>query len=103
MLLATLSAGFTAQARASDVLAPADQERVAAALEEDAELMSTTQLAALLADEPPAAAAEVVRINEEVRPRALQAALLVPLVAGVLGAANALRMRRAAATPARTA
>lgn len=99
VLLATLSAGFTAQARASDVLAPADQERVAAALDEDAELTSTTQLEALLADEPPAAAAEVVRINEEVRPRALQAALLVPLVAGVLGAANALRMRRAAALP----
>jgi hypothetical protein len=43
-----------------------------------------------------------VRINEEVRPRALQAALLVPLVAGALGAANALRMRSAAA-PARAA
>ena len=103
VLLATLSAGFTAQARASAVLAPADQERVAAALDEDAELMSTTQLQALLADEPPAAAAEVVRINEEVRPRALQSALLVPLVAGALGAANALRMRRAAAAPARAA
>lgn len=96
ILLGTLSAGFTAQARASDVLSPADQQRVARALDEDAELMSTTALTALLADEPPATAAEVLRINEEVRPRALQAALLVPLVAGLLGAVNTLRMRRAA-------
>ncbi|WP_454050371.1 MFS transporter [Cellulomonas sp. Marseille-Q8402] len=97
VLLGTLSAGFTAQAAASDVLAPEDQERVAQVLDEDAELMSTTALTALLADEPPAAAAEVVRINTEVRPRALQAALLVPLAAGLLGAANTLRMRKAAA------
>jgi MFS family permease len=97
VLLATLSTGFTAQARDSDVLSPEDQERVAQALDEDAELMSTSALTALLADEPPAAAAEVVRINDEVRPRALQAALLVPLVAGLLGVANVLRMRRAAA------
>jgi hypothetical protein len=38
--------------------------------------------------------AEVVRINTESRPISLQVALLVPLLAGLLGVANALRMRR---------
>ena len=58
-MLATLATTFTAEARASSVLAPGDQERVAAALEHDAEVMSNTGLGQLLADEPPAAREEV--------------------------------------------
>ena len=61
-------------------------------LEEDAELMSTTQLEALLADEPQEVQDEIVRINEDVRPRALQIALLVPLLAGLIGLVNSFRM-----------
>jgi len=56
--------------------------------------MSDAQLVELLADEPPAVRAEVVAINDDVRARALQVALLVPLVAGLLGVVAALRMRR---------
>jgi hypothetical protein len=39
---------------ASEVLPPADQQQIADALEDDAELMSNTELEQLLADEPPA-------------------------------------------------
>ena len=46
--------------------------------------MSNTHLAELLASEPPEIRDEIVRINTEARPIALQVALL-PLVAGLLG------------------
>jgi hypothetical protein len=38
--------------------------------------------------------AEIIRINEEARPFALQVALLVPLIAGLLGAITSFRMMR---------
>ncbi|GEL46111.1 MFS transporter [Cellulomonas hominis] len=94
VMLASLATGFTARAEASTVLDPAEQQEVARALEDDAELMSDAQLAAVLAGRPPDVQAEVLRINDEVRPRALQVALLVPLLAGAVGVVNALRMRR---------
>ena len=37
---------------------------------------------------------EVVRINTETRPRALQVALLVPILAALIGLANSFRMVR---------
>jgi EmrB/QacA subfamily drug resistance transporter len=94
IMLATLAFTFTSMANASTVLPPDDKQQVAAALEEDAQVMSNTQLEKQLATETPPVRAEVVRINTEARPIALQVALLVPLVAGLLGAGNALRMRR---------
>jgi hypothetical protein len=92
LMLATLSFTFTAMAESSTVLPPEDQQQVAAALEEDAQLMSTTQLEALLADESEAIADEVIRINDEARPIALQVALLVPLVSALLGLVISFRM-----------
>ena len=53
IMLATLSFAFTQKAEDSTVLAPAEQQRVADVLEEDAEVMSNTQLEEQLADEPP--------------------------------------------------
>jgi MFS family permease len=44
--------------------------------------------------EPPQVQAEIVRINTEARPLALQIALLVPLIAAFLGLINSLRMGR---------
>jgi hypothetical protein len=78
----------------SAVLPPEDKEQVATVLEEDAEVMSNTQLEALLADEPEEIQDEIVRINTEARPRALQVALLVPLLAGLIGLFNGFRMVR---------
>ena len=94
VMLASLAIGFTARTDASEVLPPDDKAQIAQALEDDAQIMSDAQLRALLADEPPDVAAEVQRINTEVRPLALQVALLVPLASGLAGAFVALRMRR---------
>jgi EmrB/QacA subfamily drug resistance transporter len=85
VMLATLALTFTTMTEESTVLPPEDKEQVAQVLEEDAQIMSNTQLDALLASEPEPIADEIVRINTEARPRALQFALLVPLFAALIG------------------
>jgi hypothetical protein len=94
IMLAALSLTFTNLAQSSTVLPPADQVRVASALEEDAEIMTNTQLEQQLADQPAEIQEEIIRINTEARDLALQVALLVPLLAGLIGLFNSLRMRR---------
>jgi MFS family permease len=94
IMLATLSITFTNIAEASSVLAPAEQQRVANALEDDAQVMSNTQLEELLAGQPEEIQDEIVRINTGARPLALQVALLVPLLAGLVGLFNSFRMVR---------
>jgi EmrB/QacA subfamily drug resistance transporter len=94
IMLATLAFAFTALAQNSAVLSPAEQERVAMALDEDAEVMSNTQLTDVLEGQPPQVQAEIIRINTEARPLALQVALLVPMIAGLLGLLNSFRMSR---------
>ena len=54
-------------------------------LEDDAEVMTNTQLAELLAGQPEEIQDEILRINTEARPLALQVALLIPILAGLLG------------------
>jgi MFS family permease len=94
IMLATLSIAFTTLAEDSKVLPPAEQQQVAQVLEDDAELMSNTQLAELLVGQPQVIQEEIIRINTEARPRALQVALLVPLLASLLGLINSFRMVR---------
>jgi hypothetical protein len=94
IMLAALSIAFTNKADASDVLPAADKERVAQVLEDDAQVMSNTQLEELLADEPEAIQEEIVAINTDARPLALQIALLIPLLASLIGLFNAFRMTR---------
>jgi EmrB/QacA subfamily drug resistance transporter len=94
ILLAFLAFEFTNLTEESAVIPPAQQEQIATALEDDAEVMSNAQLAPLLADEPPDVRAEILRINKEARDRSLQVALLVPLLSSLLGVLNAFRMRR---------
>jgi hypothetical protein len=94
IMLSTLSLTFTHQAEASTVLSPTEQQQVSAALEDDAELMSNTQLEELLVGQPPAVQEEIIRINTDARPFALQIALLVPLIAGLLGTVTSFRMLR---------
>jgi EmrB/QacA subfamily drug resistance transporter len=94
IMLATLSVAFTHKANASTVLPPDDKEQVAQALDDDAQIMSTTHLEEVLADEPPQVQAEIIRINTDTRPLALQVALLVPILAGLLGLFNGFRMVR---------
>jgi EmrB/QacA subfamily drug resistance transporter len=94
IMLATLSFTFTNMAESSTVLRPAEQEQVAQALEDDAEVLRNTELAELLVSQPPETRAEIIRINTEARPRALQVALLIPILASLLGLINAFRMAR---------
>ena len=94
VMLATLSIAFTTMAQSSTVLPPDEQSQVAQVLEDDAEVMSNTELEALLVGQPPEIRDEIVRINTEARPLALQVALLVPLLAGLLGLLNSFRMSR---------
>jgi hypothetical protein len=94
IMLATLAFTFTSRAESSTVLAPAEQQQVATALEDDAEIMSDVHLEEVLAGQPTDVKVEILAINTEVRPFALQVALLVPILAALLGTGNALRMRR---------
>jgi EmrB/QacA subfamily drug resistance transporter len=94
IMLATLSITFTNMAQASTVLPPAEQQQVSQALEDDAEVMSNTQLEELLVGQPAEIQAEIIRINTDARPLALQVALLVPLLAALVGLFISFRMMR---------
>lgn len=94
ILLATLSIAFTNMADASRVLSPAQQQQVADALEDDAQVVSNTQLEQQLKGQPKDVQAEIVRINTDARHTALQVALLIPILAGLLGLFNSFRMMR---------
>ena len=63
-------------------------------LEDDAQVMSDAQLEELLAGEPEAIQDEILSINTDARHLALQVALLVALLASLVGVVNAFRMMR---------
>jgi len=94
IMLAALSFTFTNLADASTVLPAAEKQQVAQTLEENAELMTNTQLAELLVKQPPEIQDEIIRINTEARPISLQVALLIPILAGLIGLFNSFRMMR---------
>ena len=94
IMLASLSLLFTHMADSSTVLSPTQKDHVASELEDNAEVMTNTHLDQLLADEPQAVQDEIIRINTDARPRALQIALLIPLLAALLGLFNGFRMTR---------
>ena len=94
IMLATLSIAFTNMAESSSVLPPADQQRVAEVLEDDAQVMSDAQLDELLSGQPEEIQDEIIRINTDARDLALQVALMITLAAALLGIVNAFRMMR---------
>lgn len=94
VMLAALAVSFTNMAQSSAVLTPVQQDQVAQALDEDAEIMSNTQLVEQLAGQPAEVQAEIIRINTEARYTAMQIALLVPLLASLFGLVNSFRMVR---------
>jgi EmrB/QacA subfamily drug resistance transporter len=94
IMLATLSGAFTHMAQDSTVLSPADQQRVANELEHNAEVMSNTALKQQLAGEPKDVQAEIIRINTDARHISLQVALLIPILAGLVGLFDSFRMMR---------
>ena len=94
VLLATLSLAFTNMTNASPVIPSTQQQQIAQTLEDDAQVVSNTQLDKLLADEPPAVREEILAINTDATNLALQVALLVPILAALLGLIDAMRMLR---------
>jgi hypothetical protein len=94
IMLAALSLTFTYNANASEVLSSAQKQQVSSVLEHDAEIMSNTQLKKLLVGQPKDVQDEIIHINTESRPRALQIALLIPILAGLIGLINSFRMMR---------
>jgi MFS family permease len=94
IMLASLSLIFTNLSNNSDVLSGRQQDQVSTALEKNAEVMTNTHLEELLAGKPRNVQEEIIDINTTARPRALQIALLVPLLAALLGLLTAFRMTR---------
>ena len=94
ILLAALSLSFNHLTQDSSVLAPNEKQQIATALENDAEIMSNTQLKEQIAGQPPKVEAEVLDINTHARNRSLQFALLIPLIAALLGLGASFRMIR---------
>jgi hypothetical protein len=93
-MLASLSLLFTHYANASTVLSPAEKDKVSTQLEKNAEVMTNTHLDALLVGQPADVKAEIIHINTIARPKALQIALLIPLLAALLGLIQGFRMTR---------
>jgi hypothetical protein len=100
ILLATLARSFTNMTESSDVIPPQDQEQIADRLEDDAQVVSTTRLEELLETQPEPVADEIVRINDDATDLSLQVALLIPILASLLGLFNAFRMLRLPDIPA---
>jgi hypothetical protein len=94
ILLAAMSILFSAKTDASTVLAPSQKDQVAEVLKHDTQVLSDAQLQEQLANEPPDTREEILRINDDARPQALQIALLVPLLVSLLGLALSFRMMR---------
>ena len=92
IMLAALSFSFTNLTEASTVIPPAQQQQVATALETGAEVMSNTALAEQIVGQPPDVEAEILAINDQSRNRSLQVALLIPVLAALLGLGNSFRM-----------
>ena len=56
--------------------------------------MTNTELEHLLAGQPPAVQDEIIKINTDARPIALQLALGIPLIAALIGIFLGFRMTR---------
>ena len=57
-------------------------------------MMTNTHLEELLEGQPDDVQDEIIRINTDARPLALQVALIIPILAGLLGLFISFRMRR---------
>ena len=82
------------QAQPAETLAVCVNQQINRAQPADAQIMSNTQLEQQLASHPEKIQNEIIRINTDARPLALQIALLIPILAGGLGLLNSFRMMR---------
>jgi len=94
IMLASLSLVFSHMAHSSSVLSESEADKVSTQLEKNAEVMTNTHLDSLLVGQPEDVRKEIIHINTKSRPIALQIALLIPLLASLLGLFNGFRMTR---------
>ena len=94
VVLAALSISFTNMTEDSAVIPPDGQQQIADTLENDAEIMSNTQIEELATGEPEDVQAEIVSINTDANDISLQVAMLVPILASLIGLINSFRMMR---------
>lgn len=94
IMLAFLAFSFTNLTNESPTLPSGDKQKIASALEDGAQIMSDTQLNQLLAAQPQEIQDEVSAINSKSRDKSLQVALLVPIIAGIIGILNSFRMMK---------
>jgi EmrB/QacA subfamily drug resistance transporter len=94
IMLAVLSLSFTHMTEDSTVIPPNQQQQIANTLDEDAEVVSNSKLEEEIADQPQEVQEEVLRINSDATNRSLQIALLVPILAALIGLFNSFRMMR---------
>ena len=94
LMLAALSLNFSGMTEASTVIPPDQKDQIAETLEDDAQVMSNAQIDELVAEEPEAVQEEILRINTHARDVSLQIALLVSVLASLIGLINSFRMMR---------
>jgi hypothetical protein len=94
IMLASLSLVFSHMAQSSSVLSESEQDKVSTQLQKNAEVLTNTHLEKLLVGQPEDVRKEIIHINTESRPIALQIALAIPLLAALLGLLNGFRMTR---------
>ena len=94
VMLAALSVSFSEMTESSSVIPTDQKEQIAQSLEDDAQVMSNTQIDQLVVEEPEAVQEEILRINTHARDVSLQIALLVAVLASLIGLLNSFRMMR---------
>ncbi|HEX5016925.1 MAG TPA: MFS transporter [Actinomycetes bacterium] len=94
VMLAVMAFSFTSLTDSSTVIPDDQKDQIAAALEDDAQVVSDTQLLEVLEGEPADVQAEIISINDEARALALQVAMLVSALACLAGLINSFRMVR---------
>ena len=99
VLLATLSLAFTNMTNASSEIPSSQQQEIAQTLEDDAQVVSNSELDKRLDEEPEPVQEAILAVNTDATNLALRVALLVPILAGLLGLFSASRMVRLPSRP----
>lgn len=101
VLLAVLSFNLVNLTNTSTVIPSAQKDQITTSLKKSTEVVSNAQLQAEISNQPQSIQQEALRINETAIHRALQVALIVPLIAATIGLLNSIRMEKIAKTALR--
>jgi MFS family permease len=94
IMLAALSFSFTNLTDSSTTIPSQQKQQISTKLEHSAEVVSNTELKDSISSQPKDVQNEVLDINKTATHRALQVALIVPILAAAAGTLSAFRMER---------